>query len=63
MHKWEYKVVSLDVKHNFWSSQFDLKAIEDKLNIMGQQGWELVSLEGINNRYASAPVLTLKREM
>lgn len=63
MRKWECKVVSLNVKRKFLSGQFDVKAIEEQLNAMGQQGWELISLEGIHNRSATSPVLTLKREI
>lgn len=61
MSKWEYKVVSVNAKRNFWTSRFDVKVIEEKLNSMGQQGWELVSMEGFNTRYAISPVLTFKR--
>ncbi|PRC94634.1 DUF4177 domain-containing protein [Solimicrobium silvestre] len=61
MNKWEYKIIKVNAKREFWTSQFDIKAIEVKLNELGQQGWELVSIEGLNNRYATAPVLTVKR--
>ncbi len=61
MNKWEYKIVSISVKRNFFTSRFDLKAVEDKLNSMGQQGWELVSLEGLTMRHSISPVLTFKR--
>ena len=63
MNKWEYKVISIQARRNFWTSQFDPKAIEEKLNSMGQQGWELVSAEGLNARYAIAPILTFKRDI
>jgi hypothetical protein len=61
MAKWEYKVVTVNAKRKFWTSQFDIKAIEEKLNNMAQQGWELVTMEGINGRHALSPVLTFKR--
>jgi len=48
MSKWEYKVVPVKAKRNFWTSQFDVKAIEEKLNFMGQQGWELVRIDGLH---------------
>ncbi len=61
MSRWEYKVVAVKTKRNFWTSQFDVNVIEEKLNYMGQQGWELVTMEGLNNRYAISPILTFKR--
>ncbi len=61
MSRWEYKVVTVKTKRNFWTSQFDVNVIEEKLNYMGQQGWELVTMEGLNNRYAISPVLIFKR--
>ncbi|MES2071704.1 MAG: DUF4177 domain-containing protein [Pseudomonadota bacterium] len=61
MRKWEYKIVSVKAKRNFWTSQFDVGAIEEKLNYMGQQGWELVRMEGLNTRSAISPILTFKR--
>ncbi|MDY7539073.1 DUF4177 domain-containing protein [Undibacterium sp. RTI2.1] len=61
MNKWEYKIVSVHAKRNFWTRQFDLKVVEDKLNSMGQQGWELVAMEGLSARHAISPVLTFKR--
>ncbi|MBI3283553.1 MAG: DUF4177 domain-containing protein [Burkholderiales bacterium] len=61
--KWEYKIIHLNVKRQFWTSQFDLKTIENALNDLGQQGWELVSLHGMDNRYAAKPSVTLKRAL
>jgi hypothetical protein len=63
MNKWEYKIIKVHVKREFLSSQFDVKAIEEKLNDLGQQGWELVRMDSFNSRWATAPVLTLKRAL
>jgi hypothetical protein len=42
--KWEYNVIKLDAS-GFWISQgqVDEAALEDALNGLGAQGWELVS--------------------
>ncbi|MET3117059.1 hypothetical protein AAKU64_001272 [Undibacterium sp. GrIS 1.8] len=61
MTTWEYKIVSIHAKRSFWTGQFDLKVVEDKLNSMGQQGWELVNMEGLSMRHAISPVLTFRR--
>ncbi|MBC3886577.1 DUF4177 domain-containing protein [Undibacterium griseum] len=62
MNKWEYKVIAIKLKRHFWTGRSDHKAVEEKCNDMGQQGWELVSVEGLNMiNYNSAPILTFKR--
>ena len=63
MIKWEYKIITVKAKRNFWTNQFDVKVIEEKLNSMGQQGWELVRMEGMNARYSTFPILTFKRSI
>ena len=42
--KWEYKVIKLDAA-GFWISQgqVDEAALEDAMNRLGSQSWELVS--------------------
>lgn len=35
---WEYKVVNLEEE--------DLDILEQKLNLLGQEGWEMVSFDG-----------------
>lgn len=59
--KWEYRVIKLDIKRRFWTSQYDIKMIENKLNELGQQGWELVTMSDLDNRYSTSPVITIKR--
>jgi Domain of unknown function (DUF4177) len=46
MTNWEYKTVVIDQKSSFWGSGSDFQDknfIEDGLNKLGQEGWELVS--------------------
>lgn len=45
MANWEYKTVVIGQKSSFWgSSNFqDSGIIENQLNLLGQQGWELIS--------------------
>lgn len=61
MNKWEYKVMVLTVKRKFLSGQFDAQSVEDELNKFGQDGWELVRMEGLTRPYIAPPVLTFKR--
>ena len=39
MHKWEYKIIN--VEKAFYSNRAD-EEVEKILNVMGQEGWELV---------------------
>jgi len=41
MHKWEYIVVQMPS--------------ENKLNIYGSQGWELVAIDSVGNFYLKRP--------
>ncbi len=49
MTQWEYKTFVMEQKSSFWGySNFEEKeVIENELNELGQEGWELVS--GIPN--------------
>ncbi|MCU0238488.1 MAG: DUF4177 domain-containing protein [Pyrinomonadaceae bacterium] len=44
--KWEYKTVKLAVG-NFLGTGFELSEVDNFINQFGQQGWELVSTQGI----------------
>lgn len=61
MNKWEYKVIALTVKRKFLSGQFDAQSVEDELNKFGQDGWELVRMEGVTTPLIASPILTFKR--
>jgi len=61
MNKWEYKVIVLTVKRKFWSGQFDAQSLEEELNKFGQEGWELVRMEGVATPHIAPPILTFKR--
>jgi len=61
MNKWEYKVIALTVKRKFLSGQFDAQSVEDELNKFGQDGWELVRMEGVSTPHIAPPILTFKR--
>lgn len=61
MQKWEYKVVTIDVKRNFRTNSFDSNAIEEELNKYGLQGWELAAAEAMASYPAVPPVLIFKR--
>jgi len=40
--RWEYKVIKFS-KRNFFSGTVDVESLEDELNRLGREGWELVS--------------------
>ena len=43
MKKYEYKIIKT-IEQGFWDPKLDNKAVEDELNRMGAEGWELVSV-------------------
>lgn len=48
MSNWEYHVIKLKTESGFFSgTEFDSDSLAEKLNEMGRQGWELVSIFGI----------------
>lgn len=63
MGSWEYKVIKLNVKRDFWSGQYNMREIEKSLNEQGLNGWELVTMEGLSYRSVSFPILTFKRHI
>lgn len=62
--KWEYKVIGID---SILEARDDAE-IEDKLNLLGEEGWELVGiLDQINSGWGVQPrvesnMILLKRE-
>ncbi len=63
MEKFEYKVVAYDTK-GFWGGSVDQKQLENQLNLLGNDGWELVSSTSTNQSYGSSKsiVCIFKRE-
>lgn len=62
--KFEYQTVTIRPTGT-WSSKFDTVEIDHILNEMGQEGWELVSMEDKNFGYGSTECFyyTFKREI
>ena len=56
--KWEYKAARFRM-FGFWSGNFDSAGLRERLNDLGQQGWELVSAV----RYGKELVAILKRSI
>ena len=43
--KWEYHVLKLKTDYGFWSgTEFNAEALQNELNRLGSDGWELVSI-------------------
>ena len=53
MEKFEYKVVTYDTK-GFWGGKVEISQIEDQLNLIGNDGWEMVSCTSTNQSYGSS---------
>jgi hypothetical protein len=63
MKKYEYKVLDVLAK-GFFGGKVDFQALSDKLNELGEEGWEVVAMED-TNMYEGASrsiVIILKRE-
>ena len=56
MEKFEYKVVLYDVK-GFWGGSVTPGELENTLNKLGGEGWELVSCTSANQSYGSSKSL------
>ena len=54
--RWEYKTV--DVKRSFFGGSINAGALEEQLNALGRDGWELV---WINQNQMHGVVAVLKR--
>ena len=53
MDKFEYKVVTYDTK-GFWGGNVETYQIEDQLNMIGNDGWEMVSCTSTNQSYGAS---------
>lgn len=64
MRRWIYKVVEFDPKKSFMGGKVDSQNIEQRLNELGRQGWEVISSFTTNEGYGNTKkiVYTLKRE-
>ena len=53
MEHFEYKVVVYDTK-GFWGGNVESNQLENQLNLLGSDGWELVSCTSTNQSYGSS---------
>lgn len=53
MEKFEYKVVTYDTK-GFLGGSVEVQQIEAQLNLIGNDGWELVSCTSTNQSYGAS---------
>ena len=53
MEQYEYKVTAYDTK-GFWGGRVEIEQIEDQLNLLGNDGWEMVSCTSTNQSYGSS---------
>ncbi|PHS74885.1 MAG: hypothetical protein COB56_08640 [Robiginitomaculum sp.] len=60
MHKWKYKIVAVKIP-TFAKEENKLSAVEDKLNRLGMDGWELVHPFLPIPGYSSTTHLYMKR--
>jgi hypothetical protein len=56
MDNFEYKVVVYDTK-GFWGGSVESNQLESKLNLLGCDGWELVSCTSTNQSYGSSKTI------
>lgn len=62
MKRFEYKTVKISPK-SIWNSEIKPEEIDDVLNDLGRQGWELVSVQDLTVSGMSISYLyTLKRQ-
>ena len=63
MKKFEYETLKIDAK-GFWGGKIDDDNFKQKLNEMGQNGWELVGMTASNLAYGQTRwiICTFKRE-
>lgn len=64
MNNWNYKAIEFDPKKSFMGGKVDCQTIENRLNELGRQGWEVVSSFTTNEGYGNTKkiVYTLKKE-
>jgi len=53
MERFEYKVMTYDTK-GFFGGNVEVQQIEDQLNLLGNDGWEMVSCTTTNQSYGSS---------
>lgn len=53
MENFEYKVVVYDTK-GFWGGSIESNQLENQLNLLGSDGWELVSCTSTSQAYGSS---------
>ena len=53
MEKFEYKVITYNTK-GFWGGSVDIQQIESRLNLLGNDGWEMISCTSTNQCYSSS---------
>lgn len=56
--RWEYKTLKF-TKRQFFTGAMDPEALEQMLNDLGREGWELVS---INQAQMQPAIMVLKRQ-
>ena len=56
MEKFEYKVVTYDT-HGFFGGSVEEGQVENQLNMLGNDGWELVGCTSSNQSYGSTKSL------
>lgn len=56
--RWEYKTIDVSVKRAFFGGTIYAGALEEQLNVLGREGWELVC---INQNQMQSVVAVLKR--
>ncbi len=56
MEKFEYRVMSFDVT-GFFGGNVDVYQLEDEFNVLGNNGWELVSCTPSAQSYGSTKSL------
>ncbi|NEU66132.1 DUF4177 domain-containing protein [Spirosoma agri] len=67
MKKFEYRVLDVAAGGGFWTGggAIDVQELTDKLNELGQQGWEVVSSVDLNmtQGQSRAIIVMLKRQI
>jgi hypothetical protein len=53
MEKYEYRVAVYDTK-GFWGGDVETNQLEYQLNVLGNDGWEMVSCTSTNQSYGSS---------
>lgn len=53
MEKFEYKVIVYDTK-GFWGGIVDTNQLESQFNLIGNDGWEMISCTSSNQKYGSS---------